>query len=218
MEWLGQAFDIIYTSFFAELSAMGFLFGLAIFAVGLLITVLFVASRVSGFRTTGTVLGAIEVSRLKIRDRDGERTRKITKSLFPVYEYQDSGGEVKQTAGSEGGTFTKRYRTGQAVNLIVREGDDRNDVYDADARTMLYLGLGCLTTGGLVMASVGSFAAAIGASVVSVLIALLVRALIVFVEDLSNRKSGSKLIDTSRRASLDKSFTPDDLKPIEHFQ
>ena len=88
MDRFAAFFEFFYTSVVLEVSALPFLLGLVLFAVGLLFLVLFVLSRTLGYQTTGTVVGAIERTRIKKKQRDGKTIEKLKKTLVPVFETQ----------------------------------------------------------------------------------------------------------------------------------
>jgi len=218
MDRLSALFEFLYSSIVVEIYALPFLLGLVLFVVGLLILGLFVLSRTLGYQTTGKVLGAIERTRIKKKERDGETIEKVKKSLIPVFEYTASDGKVRQMLSSEGGTSTLSYSTGQSVSLRVREDVGYDDVYDADSRGALYFGLIIGGIGLGLMGFIGSAVAALGVSVTLlalVAIALVVRAL---VDKFSGSTADSKPASSEQAAGAHKSYAPEDVKPIEYFK
>lgn len=213
MDRIAAFVEFIFDSVFSEVFAVSFLIGLVIFLLGFLFVGLFLVSRILGVRTTGTVVGAVNKTRTKTKEHNGERVEKIKSSLYPVYEYIASDGTQRQMRGSEGGSMTLKYETGQAVNLIVREDDEYDDVYDADQFGALYLGLGFLCFGAIMMAWVGDFAAAFGVGFTSILVFGLgyVSRGIIHMRDKPKQTE-------MKRAKYTKSFDPALLQPIEHFQ
>ncbi len=218
MENFSAVFDFLVVSVFSELFAVYFLLGFVIFLVGVLLLVLFVLSRTLGYRTTGTVVGAVELTRIKRKERDGKTVEKLKKSLYPVFEYTTTSGTERQMRASEGGTGTLSYTTGQTVNLIVREDEDYDDVYDADRTGILYFGLAITALGIALMSWIGTAIAAAGISVsiiVMVLLALLVRGLVTkFTSDSSQPTNTTK----RKREPYNKDFDPADLHPVEYFK
>ena len=209
MDWVAASFDFFFDALFAEAFAVQFLVGVVVFLIGLAFVALFIASRLFGFRTTGTVVGAVEVLRTKRKRVDGEAVTKTKQSLYPVYEYQGSDGATKRMRGSEGGTMTHSYTTGQRVNLIVREDATYDDVYDADKRGALYIGLVMVALGVGLMIWIGSAASAFGVSLISAMLILLLR--IVAALATRDKKPARK------KTLFSKDFDPADLKPVEHF-
>ena len=204
--------EMIIHSIAADAIGMGFIVGIVIFLVGLAFVVLFALSRFTGYRTTGTVVGAIERVRMKKRERDGEMVEEEKRSLYPVYEYTASDGAQRQMQGSEGGTMVHSYTTGQSVNLIVREDDGYDDVYDADSHGALYLGFAFVAVGVGIMAWMGSMASAFG---VTVIVCLMAGILKIVVGLLTKKSDPTK--EKKQRKPYTKSFDPSELKPIESF-
>ncbi len=193
---------------------MSFIGAFVVFALGLVFIVFFTLSRNLGYRTTGTVAGAIESSRIKKKkNENGEVEERVKKTLYPVYEYTGSDGATKQMPGSEGGTMTLKYSTGQTVNLIVREDERYDDVYDADSYGALYIGLIMSGLGIGLMIWVGSAASAFGVGLTTMLVIGLSRICYIAFQ------SRDKLQKTiASKSSYNKDFDPADLHPIEYFQ
>ena len=204
--------EMFINSFAADAIGIGFVVGLVIFLVGIALVVLFALSRFTGYRTTGTVVGAIERVRLKKRERDGEMVEEEKRSLYPVYEYTAADGSKRQMQGSEGGTMVHSYTTGQSVNLIVREDDGYDDVYDADSYGAFYLGLVFSAIGVGFMVWMGSMASAFGVTILACLIA---GALRIGFGLLTKKKNPAD--KKPKRKAYTKAFDPADLKPIENF-
>ena len=212
MQQFGTWIEFLATAVISEILAGPFLAGLVILLVGIAFTCLFIVSRFLGFRTEGVVVGAVEVVRRKEKDVNGEKVEKIKRSLYPVYEYTGSDGAARQMRGSEGGTMTLKYVTGQAVNLIVREDDGYDDVYDADEYGALYLGIGIMVFGVVLMTWIGSFAAAFGVSVVTLLLGIFGPvAYLLFRKEPMLKKNPSF-------QPYNKTVLAEDLMPVEHFQ
>lgn len=210
-----RAFDYIeltFESLTADFFAIWFLVGAAIFLVGLLLVGLFTLSRLTGYRTAGRIIGAVNVIRSKTRERNGEIVQIEKKSLFPVYEYQASDGSVRQMRGSEGGTMVHGYTTGASVNLIVREDSGYDDVYDADQRGALYVGMGFVAAGVGMMIAVGSIASAFGVTLLACAVAVAIRMI-----GALSAKQRKPIHQRRKRMPYSKSFEPDDLRPIESF-
>ena len=189
MDWVAASFDFFFDALFAEAFAVQFLVGVVVFLIGLAFVALFIASRLFGFRTTGTVVGAVEVLRTKRKRVDGEAVTKTKQSLYPVYEYQGSDGATKRMRGSEDATY--------------------DDVYDADKRGALYIGLVMVALGVGLMIWIGSAASAFGVSLISAMLILLLR--IVAALATRDKKPARK------KTLFSKDFDPADLKPVEHF-
>ena len=85
MEKVSSIIEFLVTSVFSEIFAIYFLIGFAIFAAGLLILILFALSRSLGYRTTGRVIGAVELKRIKRKERDGKVIEKHKTMLYPVF-------------------------------------------------------------------------------------------------------------------------------------
>ena len=203
--------EFFINSFAADMIGVGFIVGIVIFLVGILLIGLFSLSRLMGYRTPGVVVGAVERVRIKKRERDGEVEEEEKRSLYPVYEYTASDGNKRQMMGSEGGTMVHSYATGQSVQLIVREDDGYDDVYDADQYGALYLGFGLVATGLGIMAWVGSMASAFGVTILACVIAGILR---IGFGLLGGKR---KTTEPKERKPYNKAFDPADLKPVESF-
>lgn len=211
MDILHNAIDFLVAGIFTEVFSIGFLIGLVLFVIGLGLLVLFLLSRIMGYRTQGTVVGAIMQTRTKTKVEDGKPVERVKKMLLPVYAYRAKDGSMRQMPGSEGGSMTTEYCTGQNVNLIVREDELYDDVYDADRYGALYLGLGFFTAGLALMVWFGSFAATLGISALTLTVALGAR----LYAGLSNKPTKK---NAPQKKPYDKAFSPADLRPIEEFQ
>ncbi|MEM7077355.1 MAG: DUF3592 domain-containing protein [Pseudomonadota bacterium] len=212
METVSAALQYLIDAVFSEVFAVWFLVGLVIFLVGVGLIVLYTLSRMIGYRTQGHVIGAVEHTKIKRDKRDGEIVERVKKYLMPVFEYQTRDGVTRQMIGSEGGSNTTQYSTGQPVSLIVREDDGYDDVYDADQHGALYLGLGFTAIGGIIMTWVGSFASAFGVSLLTMLALAVSKTISAF-----RNRSARRAPHTSKHKGEDKSFTADELRPIEDF-
>ncbi|NKB35399.1 MAG: hypothetical protein GKR91_20050 [Pseudomonadales bacterium] len=207
MDNIAAVFEFVIQSIFAEAFAMTFLLGFVLFLVGVLLFGLFVLSRVLGERIQGKVAGAVIHKRVKTKTIDGERKEVIKETLYPVFEYQRSDGTLHKERASEGGTSTLKYKTGQDVNLILREDDG----YDADNYGALYLGLIFLAIGLVFMVQVGSMASAFGMGILSLVLVIIARIAVAFQSKARRNKKAEKKKYT-------KEFDLADLKPIEEFQ
>lgn len=203
-------FEIVFTAIFSEAFSMGFLVAFVVFALGCLLLVLFTVTRCMGYRTVGVVLGAVQEIRIKQKNRDGEQVEKRKTSVFPVYEYRTQGGENRIMRGSEGGSFVTGYATGQHVELIVREDRDYDDVYDAEQKGALYLGLAFAATGAGLMTWIGSLAASFGLTITALLVLGIGRIAI----SLAGHKNK---LPKQRRAPYSKQVCAEDIVPIEEL-
>ncbi|MEM6999344.1 MAG: DUF3592 domain-containing protein [Pseudomonadota bacterium] len=203
-------FEFAFTAIFSEAFSMGFLVAFVVFALGCLLLVLFAATRCMGYRTVGVVLGAVQEIRIKQKSRDGEQVEKRKTSVFPVYEYRSQSGETRIMRGSEGGSFVAGYATGQHVELIVREARDYDDVYDAEQKGALFLGLAFAATGAGLMAWIGSLAASFGLTITALLVLGIARIAI----SLAGHKNK---LPKRRREPYGKKVCPEDIVPIEEL-
>ena len=218
MEKVSSIIEFLVTSVFSEIFAIYFLIGFAIFAAGLLILILFALSRSLGYRTTGRVIGAVELKRIKRKERDGKVIEKHKTMLYPVFQYTTKSGVEREMRSSDGGTSTLSYTTGQAVNLIVREDADYDDVYDADQKSALFVGLGIAGFGLLMMSWVGTAIAAIGISLSTIVLLLLAYALRELVQKYTDNGSPEQDSTKKKREPYSKAFDRSELHPIEHFK
>jgi len=215
---LSRFFDFLIESVFSEVFALYFLLGLVLFVAGLLLLGLFALSRVLGVRTTGTVIGAVERKRVKRKQRNGQKMQKTKTTLYPVFEYMNAAGALTQMRASEGGSSTLGYSTGQNVNLVVREDDGYDDVYDADKRGALYFGIGLCVIGATVMSWVGSIAAAFGIGLSSIVLLLLCYLLRGVVEKFTSKDPDAARSAATPHEPYSKAFDPADLHPIEYYR
>ena len=211
MEQFTGYFETIIQAMFSEAFAFSFLLGALLFLVGIGFLLLFAISRFTGKRVPGTVVGAVMRRKIKIKKVDGQEKEKIKETLYPVFEYEKSDGTLHRERSSEGGSSTLKYVTGQTVNLIVREDDEYDDVYDADSLGALYAGLILAIIGLAVMAQVGSMASALGIGLFSLVLVTIVRISAALLHKNNNKPNREK-------EKYSKAFDPEDLKPIEFFQ
>lgn len=211
MVQIASYIELMIQAVFSEAFAFSFLLGAVLFLVGIGFCLLFIVSRLSGKRIPGTVVGAVLQRRVKTKTVDGKETQKIKETLYPVFEYQKSDGSLHRERASEGGSSTLKYQTGQAVNLIVREDDGYDDVYDAGAFGALYLGLAFSIIGLAIMIQVGSMASALGIGIFSLIVVIAIRV----TNAVLNKKSPT---DSTVQQKYSKAFDPNELKPIEYFQ
>lgn len=177
---------------------------------------LFVFTRLIGKKHAGKVVGAVEEVRTKTKTRDGKKVEETKVTLYPVYEYTLADGAIRHERGSEGGTMTYKYKTGQDVNLLIIEADGYDDVYDADSFGALVIGLVIMAAGGGIMVQVGSIYSALGMGVVSVAAAIGVMLFRAFAEHRrTSRRAGGAAKKT--RAPYKKTFDPNAVRPVEEF-
>lgn len=194
-----------------ESFSIGFLLGLVLSFLGLAVLALLIFIRIKGRRVSGTVAGAVQVVRIKTKTRDGETREEEKKTLYPVYRYTKADGTEYQERGSEGGTMTKNYATGQNVNLLVVAADGYDDVYDADSYGALYMGVGLFAFGGGIMALSSSAYNALGASALTVSLVMI----FLVIRGVFSLFGQGKI--KKRAKPYSKKFAPGDLKPIEDF-
>ena len=213
---MGDLITDIFNSIFSEAFAMGFLAGLVLFLLGLGLCGLVAFTRIRGRRVKGKIIGAVEEIRFKHKIRDGEEIKKEKRSLFPVYEYIRPDGTLFQERGSEGGTNTLKYKTGQDVNLLVIEAGGYDDVYDADDYGAAKLGLVLMAIGGFIMFQVGSVYSAMGMGGLALFGAVCFIMFRVVAEKLhsAGQKPGQP---KKKREKYKKTFDRDAIKPVEVF-
>lgn len=211
IETAEQTFLTIIQTIFSEAFAMGFLVGLVLFIVGFLLCGLYLFTRIIGKRVSGKVIGAVMEKRTKIKTVDGEKKEKIKETLYPVYEYIRPDGSTHQERGSEGGTSTYKYVTGQNVNLIVSQADGYDDVYDANNHGALILGLIIAAVGMGMMLHIGSIASAFG-------MGLMTMGGIIVIKLITGFAGKDKKSPNKEKKKYSKAFNPEDVKPIESFE
>lgn len=205
--------ETLLQSVLADFFAFSFLVGFVIFLIGLLLTGLYLLTRTLGRTCPGTVVGAIKEIRVKTKVRDGQQVEKRKETLYPVFEYARADGGLHWQRGSEGGSATLKYSTGQTVRLRVREDQEYDDVYDLDQRGALYLGVPLLGVGLVLMVQVGSVASAAGVGLLTLLAIALLRVASALT---SGRRSGAR---SSRDSTpYNQSFDMDQVRPIEEFR
>lgn len=201
---------------FAEAFAFWFLVGFLLFSLGFTLLFLFILTRLLGYKTTGTVVGAILETRIKKKIRDGKEIEKIKKTLYPIYEYTREDGSTRLERGSEGGSMTHKYKTGQNVNLIIRQDQEYDDVYDQDEFGALYLGIILSLIGTALMVHMGSATSALGMSIFSLLGIIAFRLVAAFLDKQKTPLHKTQTPKTNKKHH--KEFDPAAIKPIEFFK
>jgi len=211
IETAEQTFFTIIQTIFSEAFAISFLLGLVLFIVGFLLCGLYIFTRLIGKRVTGKVIGGVIEKRTKTKTVDGKTKEEIKETLYPVYEYIRPDGSTHQERGSEGGTSTHKYVTGQDVNLIISQADGYDDVYDANNHGAFIMGLIIASTGMGIMFQVGSMASAIG-------MGLMTMGGIIVVKLITTAAGKTKQSPKKEKKKYSKAFNPEEVKPIESFQ
>ena len=166
---LGEWLDFLIAAVFSEVFGVWFLLGAVFFLLGLVILGAGIYQRIVGRRVPGRCVGAVLETRIKRKQRDGKTEEREKKTLFPVFEYPDSDGVLRQVRASEGGTSTHKYQTGQDVTVLVCQTGEHLDVYDADSYGAFYLAFGFMGGGAFLMVQVGSMLSAFGVGALSLL-------------------------------------------------
>ncbi len=205
--------DGIISTIFSEAFAFWFLLGLLIFLIGLGLCGLSVFVRVVGERRTGKIIGAVEELRIKIKTRDGKEVKEEKRTVYPVFEYKRPDGAICIERGSEGGSSTKKYTTGEKLNLIVIEADGYDDVYDADNYGAMMLGAILLAVGFAIMFQVGSISSAMGVGGFALAGAL---AFMLFRAFAGRDRNKSPRTDKKPR-KYKKEWDRDAVRPVEEF-
>lgn len=157
----------------ADFTAIWFVIGFVIFAVGLFILGVATHARLKGIRTQGKILGAVVKTRIKTKTRDGETFEETKRTPYLIYEYTRPDGSLHREISSEGGSFVKGRGTGEIVELLVCPARGYDDVYLANDKSSWVLGL-CLCAVGLflmgLMVSSHGFNSVFWISVVGILV------------------------------------------------
>ncbi len=203
----------------AEALSFWFLFGLVLFLVGSAMIGLFLWTRIMGKSVTGTVIGAIQETRIKKKIRDGKEIEKIKKTLYPIYEYTRPDGTTHTERSSEGGSMTLKYETGQHVNLLILQNDLYDDVYDRNEMGALYLGLILSAIGGVLMVKIGdSLIHALGMSALSIAVMLIFKVGTALLAKEKPTKTKKKQETATPAKKHHKAFKLEDVLPIEDFK
>ena len=198
-------------SFFAEIFSVWVLLALVFVLIGLFIVVAMTYMHLFGVRVPGRVVGAINRKKIKKKVRDGKEEERVKYTLYPIFEYTMPDGEIFTTMSSEGGTGTLKYKTDQAVNLIVSPGDGYHDVYDASRYGAFIMGVVFIAIGFGIIYGVGQLYSAFGIGLISLGIGLV----LLLYRIISEKKV--KVKPKSHKKKNHKAFDMQDVKPVESF-
>lgn len=193
---------------FAEVSIALFAVGALLLLIGIFILAATVYIRVVANRISGTVVGAVSETSIKEKVRNGTLRQETRETFHAVFQYPRPDGSLHQEKASEGGTHVLRYRTGQAVNLLVVPGSDYDDVYDADQKSGYTLGGVMFALGAFLMWQAATLYATLGISIPALLVVLFALGL---------RARRHKQTSTKAATQHYKIFEPDAVRPVEEF-
>lgn len=195
-------------SAFAEVSIGLFALGTLLLLLGIAVMAITVYTRVVGYRTSGTVAGAIGEVTIKEKIRNGKPIQETRETFHAVFQYRRPDGSLHQEKASEGGTHVLRYRTGQTVKLLVVPGIDFDDVYDADQTSGHVLGGVMFVLGALLIWQAATLYAALGISMTALLVILM---------GLILKARRSEKITVRPAARHYKIIEPGTIRPVEEF-
>lgn len=220
-ELLGNIIDslLLYVrSFFAEYTIMLLLVGLAFFLAGAFIISYQLYALMRGQIVDGTVIGAVRKVKITMVDRKVVKKRLKQGTLFPIFEYIDATGVVRQTKGSTGGSHVYKYRTGQRLKLIVFSRSGHQDVNDAGNYSGYILGI---VFSGMGVGIVYCYTQIYASFNLSTLIwlSIIVSLFMKYKDRIQEIISDVKEHRASREKifSLKRNFDPDDVRPIEDY-
>ncbi len=194
---------------FTDIPLVFMLLGIVFCLIGLFSCFVWCFARMKGRLETAVVLGGINHHYTKEKIRDGETVTKNKTMHCTVFEYNDTEGKRKQTVRNTG-SATFSYTTGQQVELYVVPNAVFDDVYDRSDHAPLYMA-GIFTLLGIAMVwFTGDVMNALGASVVSIIIGLVVLVVRIVME-----KSAAPTKTTTRLA--DHELDPALAVPIEEL-
>jgi hypothetical protein len=188
------------------------LLGLAFTIIGISLIVLKVYIHIVATKIDATVIGAFELKREKVKQRNGQSITELKKTLYAVVEFTNLTGETLTRLTSDGGSYVKKLTTGERVQIHVlfhRNGEE--DIYIANNKSVWIMAAVFLSIGLMIMWQVGDIYASLGYSILSVIIAL---AALTY-RLTTDRKP--KSINNTSEYTLKKNFQKKDIKPIESF-
>ena len=125
---------------FAEASIVLLLLGFIFFLLGAVILVASLYIKFTARHVDGNVIGAIKDTRIKEKTRDGKVEKETKINYFAVFEYLRSDGTLHKEKSSNGGNGVLKYKTGEAVKLLVIPQDEFDDVYDENDKSPYIMG------------------------------------------------------------------------------
>lgn len=174
--------------------------GTLIHLLGIGLMLLYVVTRTRGYRTTGTILGAIK--RIRTKHKKG-REPELKTNHYLVIEYPSPAGDLKKGTVSEWNNTYKSFVEGQVVDLIVVTSAVFDDLYLKDDHSSLKIG-SVLSLIGLFMLFMVSRSAVFW-SIVGVVTVILAVGLYIFL---------SRIDPSKAPLPASKAFTDDEVFPI----
>jgi len=196
---------------FAEVSILLLLLGAVFLLLGLVILVLSLYIYFVGCRVDGKVLGAIKEVRIKEKIYNGKLEKKVKENYFAVYEYQQKDGSIHQEKSSNGGNNVLKYKTGQALKLIVLHHQEYDDVYDAKDKSSFIMAGVFILIGVIIIERAASLYASLSLGLFTlflILISFVVRLLL-------GRKKKNK--SSQAKSKHHKHFDVTSIRPVEEY-
>lgn len=178
------------TALLGDLPIVFLLLGIIFCLMGFFSLFVWSWARIRGRSEKGRVIGGIVYAYTKQKHRDGKIVEKPKTMYCTVFEYPDVNGKPKKTVRNTG-SATFKYRTDQEIDLLILPNKVFDDVYDRSDHTPLIAGVCFLLLGTGIVFVVGDLMKALGVSLLSLCLSLII--LIIKIVAEHRGRPGSKL-------------------------